>query len=665
MHCCFCLTAFFCLAAISLTTLDPSSGQSGTVTRFEGLLPPNNGDNSTINRILIGGVEADILNRDGSFVIVRAGPSPVAIPYAIITIVTNYSMFVIDSPMWMYTTPGNITMVTPSRGQEGTRVVISGENLMANPPNPRVMQPGVLLAGVEAVVESSNSTTLICTATSSNPQIGPITINYMAMFAMNGEIVLYDDVTIVSSITWEQLADGNITRIIPTIAAANSTVLVCGDSPLGDGNETTSVTIGGTLATQFSSLSFIIDSLTCINVTLPANISGVNSIQVVANTGGIVRSQVNVTIAAISSVDRSMGQYGTRVNISGVQLFENITSTSIMLAGVNATIVDQDDVNKSWVVVRAGRPPQFFSTNMTQNCSQSELCTPINNITSICASVNCSVNFTSDTFVTEMCLTNCSGQNVSLCYSRCSVNGTFNQTCFLECGQSSNISINSTCLSTCAMPCCVDASTINCTNITTCTDLNVTVPIDQAFTGQVAIVTTELGLVFNLTNETVLWTYNISGGVDTVDPIFGQIGTRVALNGTNLFGYGIRLDQLLVNGTRVEAVTANDSFIQFDAPVIDSDRSNVGFVDVQLISDTGAIVDLTAGFEYRTPGMITGFIPSVGQRGTYGMCAHVCACVCTKCVYVLAWVRACICASVCSTNVVSQVLCIQPCRLFY
>jgi len=145
------------------------------------------------------------------------------------------------------------------------------------------------------------------------------------------------------------------------------------------------------------------------------------------------------------------------------------------------------------------------------------------------------------------------------------------------------------------------------------------VPIDVAFTGQVAIVTTELGLTFNLTSDTVLWTYNVSGSIETVDPAFGQIGTRVTLNGINLFGYGMELYQLLVNRTRADVIFANESFVQFDVPVIDGDRSRVGLVDIELISDSGAIVELVAGFEYRTPGVITEFVPAEGQQGTYGM----------------------------------------------
>ena len=58
--------------------------------------------------------------------------------------------------------------------------------------------------------------------------------------------------------------------------------------------------------------------------------------------------------------------------------------------------------------------------------------------------------------------------------------------------------------------------------------------------------------------------------------------------------------------------------IVFGAPNI-TNSPMVGPVDIELTSDTGAIVESNGDFEYLPAGMITSLQPAVGQVGTYGM----------------------------------------------
>ena len=484
------------LVGILVTGITPNSGPSSSIVTLAGLFPPLTGDNTTVTSVLIGGISSKLLMFNESSIVVQAGFSQIPIPNAIITIVTEHLSYPIVGTTWSYTAPGNITMVNPIKGQNGTRVTIKGDNLVID----SLDMPKVFLAGNEAIVEQLNSTTILCRAVSGGPSNGSIIVNYT--ITIDG--ILYDGPTIIKDNAWQQVADGNITKIIPSAVAINQTVLLCGDSPLGGGRMSESVIINGFNTILLNSMAFSVENYTCINVMLPDYLTININIFITADTGAVIMSQINITIAVINSVSDSVGQYGSRVNISGSALFRNITSTRVTLAGINATVEDADNISHNWITVRAGRLPTILYSNTS------------------------------------------------------------------------------------------------------------------TFTGRVAIIVHELGREFNLTNSLILWTYNTIGRVFSVMPSYGQIGTRVVLNGTNLYGYGISLLQLHINGTTAEVLNDTDSNIVFVTP--GNDGSSVGPVDIQVISDNGDIVEVIGGFEYRPAGMIASITPSVGQRGTYGMC---------------------------------------------
>ena len=475
--------------------ITPNSGPSNSIVTLTVLFLPLTGDNTTVTGVLIGGIPSKLLISNESSIIVQVGVSQSPIPNANITVITEHSSYLIVGTTWNFTESGNITMVTPAKGQNGTRVTIKGDNLLIE----SLDMPKVFLAGNEVTVEEINSTTILCRAVSGDPSNGSIIVNYTII--LDG--ILYDGPTIIKDDAWQQV-DGNITKIIPSAVAINQTVLLCGDSPLGGGRMTESVIINGFNTIQLHSIEFSVRNYTCINVILPDYLTTNISILIIADTGAVIMSQINITIAIINSVNDSIGQYGSRVNISGSALFRNITSTHVMLAGINATVEDADYVSHSWITVRAGRPPTDLYSNIS------------------------------------------------------------------------------------------------------------------TFTGQVAIIVHELGREFNLTNSLISWAYNAIGRIFSVMPSYGQVGTRVALNGTNLYGYGISLHQLHINGTTAEVLNDTDSYIVFVTP--SNDGSSVGPVDIQVISDNGDIVEMVGGFEYRLAGMITSITPPVGQRGTYGMC---------------------------------------------
>jgi len=357
-----------CVVGILVTGITPINGQSNSFVTLTGLFPPLTGDNTTITAVFIGGITSKILIATETSVVIQVGASQYPITNANIIIATEYSLYLIIGTTWNYTAPGNITMVTPSSGQNGTRVIINGDNLDESTDTPRVF-----LAGNEAIVESANSTTILCRAVSGDPQNGSIIVNYTKII----DGVLYNGPAIIKENAWQHLSDGNITRIIPSAVAINQTVLLCGDHPLGDGKMPVSIIINEVNVDFFSSTAFAVENYSCINVMLPENLATYLNIFITADTGAVVISQVDITVAVINSVSHNVGQYGSRVNISGVALFNDITSTRVTLARINATIEDVDDTNQSWIVVRAGRPPAMLYPKVMENCITQEICVNI------------------------------------------------------------------------------------------------------------------------------------------------------------------------------------------------------------------------------------------------------------------------------------------------
>ena len=119
------------------------------------------------------------------------------------------------------------------------------------------------------------------------------------------------------------------------------------------------------------------------------------------------------------------------------------------------------------------------------------------------------------------------------------------------------------------------------------------------------------------------WTYLEAGEITNVEPLFGQYGTQITLQGTNLFGYGSNVNDAFIGNESSTIVRRSNEEIVLRAPNI----STLGLVDIRLISNTGAEVRREEAFEYRQRGIISSVTPTSGQNGTYGtffkcICIH-------------------------------------------
>ena len=110
------------------------------------------------------------------------------------------------------------------------------------------------------------------------------------------------------------------------------------------------------------------------------------------------------------------------------------------------------------------------------------------------------------------------------------------------------------------------------------------------------------------------WQYLEPGTIEAVQPVFGQFGTRITLTGTNLLGYGSSLREVRIDGSPAEIMSESNSEVVINAPDIET----IGFVNITLEANNGALVSLEGAFEYRPRGVITDLNPPSGQNGTFG-----------------------------------------------
>ena len=123
------------------------------------------------------------------------------------------------------------------------------------------------------------------------------------------------------------------------------------------------------------------------------------------------------------------------------------------------------------------------------------------------------------------------------------------------------------------------------------------------------------GLTTFSVSEESAWTYLAPGEITSISPNFGQLQTRIVINGTNLLGYGATLVRATVGGVNAIIESNTTSQVILLTPDLGPNRRNATIV---LFSDSGAEIIGENLFEYREQGMIVSTEPSQGQNGTYG-----------------------------------------------
>ena len=189
---------------------------------------------------------------------------------------------------------------------------ISGNNLLADDRS----VTKVTLNGIEAIVDSSNASTIIVETAAL--AIGADQTGTVEITLDNGqtiESVALEDGSFVKEFTYK--VAGEITNVFPVQGQANTQVTITGTTLLGQGASSASVTLAGVVATVVTENNSV--------VVVDAGVSAATAagaVVITADTGAVVSVASTfgyVAVGNITSVSPASGQLSTKVTIAGAQ----------------------------------------------------------------------------------------------------------------------------------------------------------------------------------------------------------------------------------------------------------------------------------------------------------------------------------------------------------
>lgn len=323
---------FTYLDAGAITGVSPERGTHGTQVTVTGsnLL----GGGATITTGSLGGVPVEaVVAANDTVVVLRAGYSAGVTGTDAVSLVADSGAVVTNATGWTYRAAGNITSVTPAFGQQGTRVTVTGTDLLAD----GAVVVAVSLAGVDvAAIVSFNATSVVVVANAS-AVIG------------SGDVVLRVDtqglVTLADG--FEYRTASSILRVSPSSGPQGTEVTVLGVGLFGHGTTIVDVILGGT------STQILFQSAISVTVTAGNGSVGVGDVVVTADTGAFVRATdawTQLAAGTIETVSPSSGTTGTRITIVGTGLLAGRALAAVTVAGVPGSIVM---ANETYIVVDA------------------------------------------------------------------------------------------------------------------------------------------------------------------------------------------------------------------------------------------------------------------------------------------------------------------------
>ena len=475
------------------------------------------------------------------------------------------------SPIWTYLIQGQITNNQPQQGQTGSRVEITGTNLLGG--GEEISQ--ILLDGVGGTIESNSSTRIVITMDDFSSRQTNEFPNQIFIMSNTGAIV--------SGGTYTHRPSGTITNFSPTQGRRGTFVTISGTDLLGFGTNLINVQLAGINGTVIS----FNNSVIVIRAGMgPRNLSG--PVQLTANTGGVVRSTANFTFdepGVVTAVNPAQGAEGTGVSVSGSGLIPaNVQLANITVGGILVTRVVTASNREVSIIVGPAPPTNADNASIVITASDGSFVDGIYfSFISFVISVRGLSRGQEGTRI-EVVLPN-SPQFVPSLNLRATIDN-----------QPANI------------------LTVNMTQ----RFIEVEVPRSRRhgmFMADVAVEGMD-GLIARLRNG---FTYIPEGIICTISPSSGQPGTNVSLEGENLLGGGGMIISATLAGQQATVLRSRNDEVALQLPLTGIPPSSISYPllgDTILIADTGAVVRRLSAFTLATPGSITQVAPSFGQNGT-------------------------------------------------
>lgn len=552
--------SFAYVAPPQIDAIAPASGQRGTVVTIAGV--GLFGGGTAVTNVTLGGIAALVASQNASTVVVVATAASAQANGSVV-VTSDIGATVTLSTAWEYIEEGVISAVSPTSGQRGTIVTISGTNLLGGGTS------AVVLLGAnasESIVSQNNTHVIVVAATSDAAAAADVVLT-----ADTGAIV-------ARTAVWTHLADGVVTSVVPALGQTGTTVVISGARLLMGSTDLASVTLAGVAATYATGTGS--DAVVTVRVATGGTAGALGDVVLTALSGASVTATDAFTYLDEGAIDRvvpARGQAGTRVSINGTNLLGGGAAVvAITLNGVPVPTANITADNTSVTFV-AGVAATAGVGNVVVTADTGATITAVGawtyadpqNITAVDPA------------------TGQSGTRVTL--SGVGLLGGGSAIASLLFGSVEAVS-----------------------GLVSAGDTEVVVVLPNgAPNGVVTVVlTADTGAQVSSVDA---FTFLTDGTITSVTPSSGQLGSLVTIIGTQMFGGGASLNAVSLAGVAVASVvSANDSVI-----VVVAARSSAAVTgDIVITSNTGAIVRVVDGWDYLTPGNITAVDPSTGQEGT-------------------------------------------------
>ena len=571
------------LPVLNSSQVTPVMGQQDTAVTIT--VGPSVLTEFNLSNVTLAGVNTDILSTSNDTVVmVQAGQMMSTTAPSDVVLYFEGGITLPIRQSWSYLPPINVTMVSNNAaGYYGSIITIYGINFLNGQSPGSVNITEVLLTGINVTILSYNDTIIICNISefrnSSQGAIsGPIIVRNSLGFTA--------DTSNRITFTYVQV---NVMNVSPGRGQNGTMVTIQGVGLLANATNITTLWLNNVLVRSIISAnnSVIVVVADYSNVMTP-----LGNITYCANTGAMVtapQAWYYVAPAVVSSVSPASGSEGTVVTIRGTDL---LAGASPEVGSINAVYLD--GIMASTVLIAFPSVIQVVVGYRNSPITDSIPGTVSVSLSTGATWTSSEVTFTHSAPVTIAMVNPIQGQNGTV------VNITGMLLFPLE------DSLMSVTLAG------VTARIIRSNNsfIQVIAARPATL---ESFSGPVVIQAAS-GALNRYTSN---FTYLQEGIIFAVTPTQGQNGTRVKIEGQELFGGGERLSTVLIAGIAADIDnTSDNSCVMVTALVNPSSNNDSIRGDILLISNTGAHVRRINGWEYRERGVITDITPASGQYGT-------------------------------------------------
>ena len=535
-----------------VTSVNPSSGQYGTRVDIRGF--GLRGAASEVVNVTLAGIRVEeLVSQSDTLVQVIATTADAGSGVVVLT--ADSGAIVTGSPSWEYLETGDISSVSPTSGQLGTRVDIGGERLLAGGDE----LASVTLAGAAATIVNQSNSVVSVVAIDNLAGTGDVVLT-----SVTGAVVTEDN-------GFKYIELGNITSVSPSEGQTGTYVTISGTNLLGGGARYVSITLGGTAIRELvGGATRALGGDTSVIVRADGASAGAGNVQMVSDTGAVVTLSEGWTYDAASEIAElvpAAGQVGTRVLIKGSNLLgvsNGVNITKVTLAGADATIVEFNQSGISVVVkasfnVGSGKVVVLADTGAEATLADGFEYLEAGVVDEVLPAVG--------QLGTTVAMSGSNHLGGGDEFDSVTLGGVL---AVVQTFDNDKVVVVAT--------------------------------ASDALVGGAVVLVSDTGAIVQRDGQ---FDYAAQSNITAVEPASGQEGTTVTIRGTDLRGHANFVDSVTLVGEEATILNETDDFITAVAAA-----SGAGSGDVVVTADTGAVATLEGGFVYYTKGEVNDVSPS-------------------------------------------------------